>query len=554
MTGDGSSRRRGLGGLAVATVMVLAAWWGCGDPNERDTVAPAIRFTFPNEYTILSSIATVRVVAGDNVGIEKIVFVASGDTVGTISQEPYALQWNTAAYPDCTAADPYTVLQALAFDFAGNVGRAERKYYLNNEGLPPLPVEMYDPTLVTKHAAALSWEKSVDFDFTHYTLRRDTTEDVTAGSDSLAGLDDPDATTFVDSGQGVSPWGLREDTDYYYRIYVHDSYGNAVGSDSVAQAHTLLPQPVKLAATDLITKYTVGLAWEASAEDVAAYRLHRGTQPTLAALDSIGGFPKGAHSYGDTGLTANSTYYYYIYMFDEAGYTHKFSSDGVLMIRTDSLPPAEIIDLPAEEVLKYSAVVRWEAVPAQEDSSWITLYRSPDALIDTDDLALYRGALNEADSYRDATLQQGQTYYYGLRHRDSQVNTAWSNTLGLTTRSISDPDVWQGGLGVRPPGKYELELVWAPYTWTVEDDFAGYTLVNDGNVLLSTSDRAVTTYTHTGLQKDTTYTYTLTVTDTSGANAAVTLVSAGHGQNHPAGARLPVALRHRMAAIPGTLR
>ncbi len=504
-------------GTLLAAMILLA---GC-NRDRGDTVAPSIRYTFPLEFTILSNIATVRVEAGDNVGIAQVFFLAEGDTVGQDSQEPYAFGWNTSAYPDCTGADSYILLTAAAIDFAGNMGTAQRKFFLDNAGLPPLPVELFEPTNVTKHSATLAWETSLDWDFSHYILRRDTAATVTVSADSLVRSDDPDATTFADAGEGISPFGLLEDTEYHYRIFVHDTFGRSRASDSIATIHTLLPQPVKLVAGEPpSTKYTATLQWEPSDEDVAYFRLHRGPVPQRANLDSIAVFTPGNYTYRDTGLTADSTYYYYLYLVDEAGYTHNFSSADVVEVRTEALP-APVLNTPLN-ITKYSATIGWAGIPPQEDNSWVTLYRDITAIVDTGDVVVYDSLRNALPSYQDTSLSQGQTYYYRMYHIDTRNNTAWSNTLALTTKSLAD--VWSGGLGVDRQGKVDLDLSWDPYTWTaVEDDFAGYTLTRNTATVFSSSVPTDNRFPDGDLTRATPYTYRLTVSDTSGASTAVTL-------------------------------
>lgn len=507
--------------LLVALAALLVLLPGCGDEDDTDTAPPFIRFTFPEEFTILSDIATVRVDARDNVGIKHVLFMADGDTLTRLVKEPYTLLWNTTAYPDCTDADPYVLLTALAEDFAGNSRSTDRKFYLNNEGLPPIPVELFAPTNVTKHSVELSWEPSVDYDFSHYILRRGVTDSVTASSDSLVCLDDdPQSTSYTDLGEGVSPFGLLEDTDYYYRVWVYDVYDSSTASASVVSARTLLPQPVVLSATGPITKYKAGLEWTSSTEDVAYYRLHRGSSSQQAALDSIASFLIGTHSYLDSGLTANTTYFYYLYLFDDAGYTHRFRSDDVLEVQTQALPPPVLED-PAPIVTKYSATITWETIPEQEDSSWVALYRGTGATVTTSDVLLYTGCSNETLTYTDSQLQQGRTYSYSMRHRDSQDNTAWSNTVDLTTESLGD--VWHGGLGVSRQDKYELELTWDRYSYGPEVDFASYTLSRGGQVIFTPTNAADNRHTDRGLAKNTIYRYRLEVADTSGASVADTM-------------------------------
>ena len=505
-----------IAGLLTALLMYPS---GCRQPDDTDTVRPYIRIYFPHtDVTVLDDIATVRAEARDDVGIKQVVFMAEGDTLARLTAEPSVLNWkttlywNTTAYPDCTDADSFVLLVASAEDFAGNSRSTHRQFYMDNEGNPPIPVELLTPTNVTKHSATLSWEQSVDYYFSHYLLRRDVTSKVTGDSDSLARINGPDTTSFTDQGEGVSPYGLLENTVYYYRIWVYDEFDSSSATDSVVSARTLLPQPVTLSATATLTKYMIGLEWESSTEDVDYYRLHRGPSPQLAKLDSIAGFPEGTHSYLDKGRTAKTTYYYYLYLVDDAGYENTFRGDDVLQVRTLTLPPPVLED-PARVVTKYSATIAWETITEQEDSSWVALYRSTDVL-------LYTALRNdEVLTYTDSPLQQGQSYSYRLLHRDSQDNTAWSNTLALTTRTLAD--VWSGGLGY-VQGKYHLDLTWDRYSYT-PTDFAGYTISRDGVVIRTFPKSEDNRYLDTGLAKNTTYSYRLVVADTSGASVAITM-------------------------------
>ncbi|MEE9162369.1 MAG: Ig-like domain-containing protein [Candidatus Neomarinimicrobiota bacterium] len=505
--------------LLILTTMV-ATIAGCNAPEEGDSTSPFVRFTFPAEFTVLSDIVPVRVEARDNRGISTVTFLAEGDSLGVDTDEPYSLLWNTTAYPDCTDANSSVLLTAIAEDFAGNTRAASRQYFLDNEGLPPLQVDLFEPTDVTKHAVTVAWQRSVDYDFSHYLIRRDTNDDVTATSDSLPRIDDPAVTGFTDAGVGVSPFGLLEDTDYYYRLWVYDTFGRSRASDSVATARTLLPQVVPLRATELVTKYIAQLEWDLSPEDVAFYRLHRGPSPLLADLDSIGGFPPAVSSVIDSGLTASTTYYYYLYVIDSAGYTNPFFAGDALELLTDSLPAPALTD-PPTAITKYSLTLAWAPIPDQEDSSWVALYRGTTPAVDTTDVRLYSAPRNQDFTITDGQLSQGQTYSFRLRHWDSQDNSAWSNTVTMTTLSLED--VWRGGLGVSEQGKYHLALAWDAYSYSAHNDFDGFVLSRDGAEVFAPSAAGRNSYTDPGLTKNTLYQYRLEVADTSGVTLAVTL-------------------------------
>ncbi len=507
----------------VILVTILAALLlicSC-QPDEEDTVNPYISIIFPGEnVTVLDDIVQVRADARDNVGLNQVYFMAEGEILARVTEEPYEFEWNTTAYPDCLGIDSFIQLVATAEDLAGNSKSTNRDFYIDNRGNPPIPVELLTPTNVTKHSATLSWEQSVDYDFSHYLLRRDTADSVTVASDSVARLGSRDSTSFTDRDTSVSSFGLLENTNYYYRVWVYDVFDSSSASDSIASVHTLLPQPIALRATSNVTKYTIELAWEPNSEDVDYYRLHRGLSAEQSELDSFAVVPAGTYSYIDTGLTARTTYYYYSHLFDEAGYTHSFNDEDILEVVTLDLPPP-VLESQPQAVSKYSTTIAWETIAEQEDSSWVELYRDTDTSVDSTDDLLYTIHRNDALTFTDYPLQQGQTYSYRLRHRDSQDNVAWSNTLNIATQSLAD--IWSGGMGYTQ-GKYELILSWDRYSY-LPDDFAGYTLNRNGEVVFTSGNSDDNGFTDTGLAKNSTYSYSLEVADTSGATVAADLAA-----------------------------
>ncbi len=511
-------RGRFLAALSLSLGLSLALP-GCGG-EEIDTVSPVVRFSFPSEFTILSGLETVRVIVNDNEGVKHVTYFADGDQLARFVAAPYTLIWNTTAYPDCTTAGSAVLLTAIAEDLAGNRGTASRRFYLDNEGLPPLRVQMLPPVAVTKHSATVAWERSVDYDFSHYIIYRDTSTAVTTLSDSLALLDDPDSTRYSDTGAGVTPFGLDEDTQYSYRVYLYDTFGRTAASDSITTIRTLLPGAVQLIEAAPASKYTANLSWPQSNEDVLRYRLHRGDTAEEADLDSIAGFGPATLSYTDANLTAKTDYFYHLFVIDSAGYTNRFSSTNVLQLSTDSLDVPQLVPT-ASAVSKYSATLQWLAVPVQEDSSWIDLYRDTDGTVDnTSTLVISQPVPGAPLVYTDATLRQSSAYQFRLLHRDSQNNLEWSNTVDLTTIGIAD--VWNGALGVSRPGKYDLGLGWDGYNYQ-PDDFASYAISRDGGLVFTTSDPSQVNFDDPGLQKATTYTYDLVITDTSGATVSTTL-------------------------------
>ena len=75
--------------LALSTGLAFGLA-GCGG-GDQDVVEPGIRFSFPAEFTILSALETVRVIANDNDEITEVSYFADGVLVETIQTAPYIL-------------------------------------------------------------------------------------------------------------------------------------------------------------------------------------------------------------------------------------------------------------------------------------------------------------------------------------------------------------------------------------------------------------------------------------------------------------------------------
>jgi subtilisin family serine protease len=109
-------------GAAVASVRV---------PTPSDTTAPSVAITSPATGTDVYGVVLVDVSASDNVGVTRVDLYAGGVLVGSETGAPYAFSWDTAVSPDGPV-----MLEARAFDAAGNVAAAEVSVTVANTAQP----------------------------------------------------------------------------------------------------------------------------------------------------------------------------------------------------------------------------------------------------------------------------------------------------------------------------------------------------------------------------------------------------------------------------------
>lgn len=83
----------------------------------KDTIPPTIQITSPENGTVVSGTIDIVVTVFDNKGVTKVEMYKNGTYASSDETSPFGFTWNT------DAAEPGThVLQAMAYDAAGNVG------------------------------------------------------------------------------------------------------------------------------------------------------------------------------------------------------------------------------------------------------------------------------------------------------------------------------------------------------------------------------------------------------------------------------------------------
>lgn len=97
-----------------------------------DTTPPTVSISSPAAGATVSGTVTVAATASDAVGVSHVVFSVDGAEVGTDETAPYEISWDTAG---STAGDH--VLEATAFDAAGNAGESDPVTVTVNNAPPP---------------------------------------------------------------------------------------------------------------------------------------------------------------------------------------------------------------------------------------------------------------------------------------------------------------------------------------------------------------------------------------------------------------------------------
>ena len=123
------------------------------------------------------------------------------------------------------------------------------------------------------------------------------------------------ATAYTDSG-------LTDGTKYYYEVQAFDATTTS-GFSNTTSAVTELAAPTSLTATPASSSQ-INLAWTNNSSTEAGFDIDRSTDD--ASFSQIATVSSSTTTYSDTGLTANTKYYYEVQAFNTAAGVSAFSN------------------------------------------------------------------------------------------------------------------------------------------------------------------------------------------------------------------------------------
>ncbi len=263
--------------------------------GNSDTSPPTISITSPTNNSSVSGNVSINANASDNVSVANVAIQIDGNVVATDTSSPYSYNWDTANVTNGTHN-----ITAIATDTSGLTATTNIQVNVANADTTPPST----PTGLTANATAynnvsLSWSPSTDnIGVTGYYIVRNgvTIANVSSG------------TTYSDSS-------VTGSTTYTYQVLAYDAAGNNSALSTSANVTTPpIPdtsppsQPTNLVA-NVISSSQINLSWTASTDNVgvAGYNIYR-NGVKVASVST--------NSYGDTGLSANTTYQYYVIAYD----------------------------------------------------------------------------------------------------------------------------------------------------------------------------------------------------------------------------------------------
>jgi len=235
----------------------------------------------------------------------------------------------------------------------------------------------------------------------------------------------PNASTVI-TGTTYSNTGLTANTVYYYRVRATSANGDSTYSN-IANATTLTTAPaapsgLTAAAT---SSSTISISWTDVANETGYY-VERKTGPsgTYAVIRTLSANAAGI---GDSGLAANTIYYYRVRAYNASG-NSAYSNEASATTPSIVSIPAAPTGLVARRVATNRITLAWQDRSNNETAFYI--YRSLNILGPFTTEIGTTGA--NITTYTDSTgLVSGRTYYYMVKARNNAGYSAGSNVASV---------------------------------------------------------------------------------------------------------------------------
>ncbi|MDZ7367935.1 MAG: fibronectin type III domain-containing protein [candidate division KSB1 bacterium] len=303
--------------------------------------------------------------------------------------------------------------------------------------------------------------------------------------------------------------GLAAGTEYFYRVRAFNNGGHSAYSNE-ANATTLPNPPTapgNLTATAL-SNVKITLSWADNSNNESSFRIERKlTGGTYAEIASVGA---NVTSYVDSGLTANTTYFYRVRASNAGGHS-AYSNEA------NATTPA---DLPAPPSgLTATAISNTQINLAWTDNSSDEISFRIEAKLGAG------GAYEEIDSvganvtsYSSTGLDPGTQYFYRVRASSTTGHSAYSNEANATT--LPDPPAAPSDLAATAVSNSQIDLSWTDNSAN-EQGFKIESKLSSGLtfVQIATVGPNVTSYSNTGLSTMTSYTYRVRAFNAGGNSA-----------------------------------
>ena len=261
-----------------------------------------------------------------------------------------------------------------------------------------------------------------------------------------------------------------------------------------------------------VSSSQVNLTWTDTSNNETNFRIRRrlGSSTTWALIATIG---PNLNTYQDTGLTAGTTYSYYVTAFNVAGESANSNESSATTLNSTVTAPAAPSNLTAAAASTTQINLSWT-----DNSSNETGFRIKRRASGATTSAEIGTVLQNVLSYQDSSLTPGTTYFYTVVAFNTGGTSADSNEAGATTQSVN-PTAPAGpsGLVAVAASAVQINLGWTDNS-TNETGFRIRRKIGSNGAYsdLATVNANVSSYQDLGLIPGVTYYYVVLAFNANG--------------------------------------
>ena len=361
------------------------------------------------------------------------------------------------------------------------------------DALPAAPSGL-SATAISTSQINLSWTDNATNE-TGFKIERKTGS---GGTYAQIGTTGAGVTTYTDTG-------LTAGTTYFYRVRATNAAGDSAYS-AEASATTLISPPSApsgLTATT-ISSSQINLSWTDVATETG-FKIERktGAGGTYSQIATVG---TGVVTYNDTGLTANTTYFYRVRA-TNAGGDSPYSSEA--SATTLDVAPAAPSGLLATSISSSQINLSWTDNATNETGFKIERKTGSGGTY-----AQIATTAANVTTYNDTGLTSGTIYFYRVRATNAVGDSAYSAEASATTGTVP-PDT-PTGLTATPISSSQINLSWGDVATETGFKIERKTGVGGTYSQIATVGTGIVTYNDTGLTANTTYYYRVRATNAGG--------------------------------------
>ena len=297
--------------------------------------------------------------------------------------------------------------------------------------------------------------------------------------------------------------GLTTNTIYYYRVRAQNSSGFSAYS-ATASATTLgtPAAPTALTATPSSTT-AITLAWTNTATNATAILVQR--SPDNVTFTQIASLAGNATTYSNTGLTANTLYYYRVAAQNAVG-TSAWSNTASA---STAIPPAPTA-LTANSASTTSIALAWTNTGT--NATAILVQSSTDGVT----FAQIASLAGTATTYTNTGLTTNTLYYYRVSAQNAIGTSGYSNVASTTTSGVPAAP---SALTATAASTTSVNLAWTNNATNGTAVLVERSPNNTTFTQIVSLAATATTYTNTGLTTNTLYYYRVRAQNATGFSA-----------------------------------